>query len=355
MAEIVSGLFGVNPEQLMRQRQATDASNAFRYAQLDPIQQAQMAIYQGGAGLGRAAQGLLGGDPELEKVSAIQKLSSQFDLTSATGMREFARSLQPIAPNEAMMAAKRADEMDLGVQQRATQRSQEIRNLREPTRTALSTLIASGKYTPASIAVYEKSQDPADLVLADKGISNSNKEKIAAAVESNTLIDLGTAEISNYREMIKNKEVQYGPLTNITARTSAAIGSPTDNAIKQQEIESFLISQINEVLNAAKGVQAKDDALRAERQIKTYLAQNSNAGMDKALELLEKTKKNVKKGNEAYIRSLSGEPVSEKPNQPKPPSNIYSIVKSRPGWNDASDAEIDAAIKAGKIKVPTGK
>jgi hypothetical protein len=67
-----------------------------------------------------------------------------------------------------MMAAKRADEMDLGVQQRATQRSQEIRNLREPTRTAMSQLIAAGKYTPTSIALYEKSQDPADLVLVEK-------------------------------------------------------------------------------------------------------------------------------------------------------------------------------------------
>jgi hypothetical protein len=45
-------------------------------------------------------------------VSQIQQLSSQFDLTSAAGMREFARSLQQIAPNEAMMAAKRADEME---------------------------------------------------------------------------------------------------------------------------------------------------------------------------------------------------------------------------------------------------
>ena len=71
MAEIVSGLFGVSPEQLMRQRQATDTSNAFKFAQLDPIGRAQMAIYQGGAGLGRAAQGLLGGDAELERVSKI--------------------------------------------------------------------------------------------------------------------------------------------------------------------------------------------------------------------------------------------------------------------------------------------
>ena len=109
---IVGGLFGVSPEQLMQQRQETDASNAFRYAQLNPLQQAKMSIYQGAAGLGRVAGGLLGGDPELEKVSAIKQLSSQFDLTTAQGMREFAGALQQIAPNEAMMAAKRADELE---------------------------------------------------------------------------------------------------------------------------------------------------------------------------------------------------------------------------------------------------
>ena len=120
MAEnIVSGLFGVNPQQLMQQRQTTDATNAFRFAQLSPMERAQYSIYQGGAGVGRAVGGLLGGDPELEKVSAIKQLSTQFDLTSATGMREFARSLQAQFPQEAMMAGKRADEMDtssLGLQ-----------------------------------------------------------------------------------------------------------------------------------------------------------------------------------------------------------------------------------------------
>jgi hypothetical protein len=169
MAEnIVGGLFGVNPEQLMRQRQTTDANNAFRFAQLSPMERAQYSIYQGGAGLGRAANTLLGGDPEMQKISSIQQLSSQFDLASPDGMRDFARALQPIAPNEAMLAAKRADEMESKTQQIATQRSQEIRNLREPTRTAMTQLIASGKYTPTSIALYEKSQDPADLVLVEK-------------------------------------------------------------------------------------------------------------------------------------------------------------------------------------------
>jgi hypothetical protein len=76
------------------------------------MERAQYSIYQGGAGLGRAANTLLGGDPEMQKISSIQQLSSQFDLTSPTGMRDFARALQPIAPNEAMSAAKRADEME---------------------------------------------------------------------------------------------------------------------------------------------------------------------------------------------------------------------------------------------------
>jgi hypothetical protein len=131
MAEIVNSLFGVSPEQLMRQRQATDASNAFKFAQLDPLEQAKFSIYQGSAGLGRGVQGLLGGDPELEKVSAIKQLSSQFDLTSPTGMREFAQALQQIAPNEAMMAAKRADEMAAATGKATLTQAQTVKALRE--------------------------------------------------------------------------------------------------------------------------------------------------------------------------------------------------------------------------------
>ena len=168
MAEIVGSLFGVSPEQLMSQRQATDAANAFRYAQLDPLEQAKMSIYQGAAGLGRGVQGLLGGDPELERVSKIKQLSSQFDLTTAQGARDFAKALQPFAPQEAMMAVKEAERMEAATGKVGLTAAQTARALREPTRTAMSALIASGKYTPASVALYEKSENPADLVLVEK-------------------------------------------------------------------------------------------------------------------------------------------------------------------------------------------
>lgn len=109
---IVGGLFGVNPEQLMQQRQSTDMANAYRYAQLDPLQRANMSIYQGSAGLGRIAGGLLGGDPELERISKIKQLSSQFDLSTPQGARDFGRALQPFAPVESMKALTKADAME---------------------------------------------------------------------------------------------------------------------------------------------------------------------------------------------------------------------------------------------------
>jgi hypothetical protein len=109
---IVGGLFGVDPQQLMQQRQATDTVNAYRYAQLDPLQQAKMSIYQGSAGLGRGISGLLGGDEEMQKASKIQQLAGQFDLSTPQGAREFGRALQPFAPVESMKALTKADAME---------------------------------------------------------------------------------------------------------------------------------------------------------------------------------------------------------------------------------------------------
>jgi len=347
MADIVNSLFGIDPAALQQQRASTDQAAALKFAGLDDLQRAQYGIALGARGIGRGINQLMGGDEQLNKATKVRQLASQFDMTSAEGIEQFAQAVSPFAPDVAQAAIKRRDEMRLT-----------SANIFQKSGENINTLISSGKFTPESLAVYKQSRNPADLELVEKGLSNTNKEKVAGAVEANTMLEFGISEIGNYRDMIKKGEVQYGPLTNLTARASAAIGYPTDNALKQQEIESFLISQINEVLNAAKGVQAKDDALRAERQIKTYLAANSNDGMDKALELLEKTKRNVKKANEAYINSLTGETATKKPTTPATqgsPKNIYNVVRSRQGWTDATDAEIETAIKAGKIKVPTGK
>jgi hypothetical protein len=359
MAEIVGSLFGVSPEQLMRQRQATDASNAFRYAQLDPLEQAKMSIYQGAAGVGRGVQGLLGGDPELEKISKIKQLSSQFDLTTGDGARKFAQALQPFAPQEAMMAVREADRLDASVTERGLKAAQTTKALREPNKTAMSTLIASGKYTPASIALYEKSENPADLVLVDKKegkeLPAGTMKEIATAERNNSILNKTNTTLDSYIDKVKDNKITFTLGANIAGWAQKQSGTQDANTREQVSLKKFLENERNNILLSAKGTQTEGDADRAMKQIFDETDWRSNDSVKQALEDLKAYKEGQIDANKVFIGTLRNEPVSQKPTQPKTPSNIYSIVKSRPGWNDASKEEIDAAIKAGKIKVPTGK
>lgn len=303
---IVNGLFGIDPLQYQQQQVAQQANANMQLAQMDPLQRANYSLMQGGTQLGNTGMQLLGvQDPMLVAATELKQIASQFNTTTPQGLEQLAQAIAAKYPQQAQQAIAAANKMKL-----------DMANIYHKSGENLNSLIASGKYTPESLAKFQISRNAGDLELAEKGLSAGNKEKVAATIEANTLIDSGTAEIGNYRDMIKKGEVQYGPLTNLAAKATAAMGSPSENALKQQEIESFITGQINEVLNAAKGVQAKDDALRAERQIKGFLSQNSNAGMDKALEVLEKTKKRVKEGNNAYIESLTG----SKPSAPAAPT-----------------------------------
>jgi hypothetical protein len=214
MAEIVGGLFGVSPEQLVRQRQATDTANAFRFAQLAPLEQAKMSIYQGSAGLGRGISGLLGGDPELERVSQIKQLSSQFDLTTAQGARDFARALQPFAPQEAMMAVREADRIEqsgLGRQKTVAETTlAEARTqaaLREKTGSSYRTLTpaearARGLSPSASYQVEEGTnkvtqigQGPAVVFNAPLvGAEKAYAGKVGSSAADRDIAQFGTAE-----------------------------------------------------------------------------------------------------------------------------------------------------------------
>jgi hypothetical protein len=185
----------------MRQRQTTDANNAFRFAQLSPMERAQMAIYQGGAGVGRAVTGLLGGDPEMERVSQIKQLSSQFDLTSPEGARQFAQALQPFAPNEAMMAVREADRMeqagltrqktaaDIGVTQRKESQEERLRAelaALPPTATAADRIAVVSKYGNPDVILRtlqasEDRQAALEQRRATAGLAAATREETRSA------------------------------------------------------------------------------------------------------------------------------------------------------------------------------
>jgi hypothetical protein len=111
MADIVNNLFGVDPAALQQQRAATDFAQAFRFAQLDPLERANLAIYQGSAGLGRGVTQLLGGDEQLNKATKVREIASQFNMANPGEVMAFAREVAPFAPDVAQAAIKRSNDM----------------------------------------------------------------------------------------------------------------------------------------------------------------------------------------------------------------------------------------------------
>jgi hypothetical protein len=111
--DIVGGLFGMTPEAYQQGMNRRDTAANLTAAQLTPGQLAGYYAMEAGTGLGRAAQGLLGvEDPQLNMIRDVQQMRSQFDTSSAPGLRAFARSLAEKGYTDfAIQAATKADAM----------------------------------------------------------------------------------------------------------------------------------------------------------------------------------------------------------------------------------------------------
>jgi hypothetical protein len=94
MAQVMNSLFGMTPESLMADREATLQAQAMQYAQADPFQRASANLYRGGNQLGGAIGGMLGAqDPQLQKATALQSILQQADTTTPEGLAALAQTL----------------------------------------------------------------------------------------------------------------------------------------------------------------------------------------------------------------------------------------------------------------------
>lgn len=159
MADIVNSLFGIDPAALQQQQQFLDANQAYRFAQLDPLQRANMAIYQGGAGIGRGLNQLLGGDEQLNRATQIRQLASGIDFTDPESIDKFAQRVSSINPQVAAQAAQRAADLRLT----GAKTTRALREARTPTSglgkliTERDELIAGGLATnDPRILAYDK-------------------------------------------------------------------------------------------------------------------------------------------------------------------------------------------------------
>jgi polyhydroxyalkanoate synthesis regulator phasin len=113
MATSIESLFGITPEDLMASREAQAQKEALTFAQLSPVQRANMGGFMAGRQIGGSIGGLLGAqDPELERIRQRQALVQGIDLADPSALRAAAaRALQSGDTSAASLLATRAAEV----------------------------------------------------------------------------------------------------------------------------------------------------------------------------------------------------------------------------------------------------
>jgi hypothetical protein len=163
----ILGLFQT-PDQYAAAQDAALQKQFIQRATLDPFQKASVLGQQAGYSAAQGIGGALGGkDPQLEMISRRNVLLSQLNPNDPKTYAKVAEvAAQMGDPQFAVLIAqegrKAESESALGEFRRA-QAKRENREI-DP----FQKLVESGKYTPPSLAEFQKTGNPADLVLYEK-------------------------------------------------------------------------------------------------------------------------------------------------------------------------------------------
>jgi len=377
---IVGGLFGMTPEMYQQQQNQNALKQASELAQLDPFALAKTGIGYGANRLAGAIGGMLGGeDPQLQRISAFQNMASQADLTSPQGYATLGRQLVASGDVQRGMALIQRSQ-DLAKEQAQTAQYAGIQNERERKaleevnvkRSRMQALMDSGaaktmdeaaalasndqtfqeaigmsKLNPAAKAEKAMYVQAAELYPNDpikqfqyvesvkqgsKPHTDAEIKDIAETRQGNVIVQSKIQRTNDYLSQVSGPQpkILFGPASNFKAwaESTGFLGEPSDNTKAQDDVRSYLTEGINGVLNAAKGVQAKDDALRAQKQIEGYLKLNTNAGAEQALKRLKQAQEDVLASNNVYLESrVRSIPTPPTPGGSNPMSRRDELLK----------------------------
>jgi hypothetical protein len=159
----ILGLF-TTPEQYQQSQRQAQEAQAIQYANLNPRAQADYGFFRAGQQLGGAIGGALGGqDPQLQLIARRQQLASQLDPNNPDSFMQVAKMAADTGDQQFAIVVADAGRKAMSDFALIQQRNRE-RQGADP----FEQLIRSGKYTPESLATYQKSQNVGDLVLLEK-------------------------------------------------------------------------------------------------------------------------------------------------------------------------------------------
>ena len=165
MAEnIVGSLFGLTPEMYGEQQRRSALREGVELAQLDPAARGAAMTYAGARGFGNAIGGAMGiEDPQLKLISARNTIAQQIDQTNPESILKGAQMLAQAGDQQGAFAlaqyARQAQSESALTQQRMREKA-----AADP----FQQLLRTGKYTPESLAEFQRTGKPEDLMLFEK-------------------------------------------------------------------------------------------------------------------------------------------------------------------------------------------
>ncbi len=191
--DIVGGLFGITPEMYQQNVGEDILNQGVKMGQLAPDAFGRANVYAGAAQLGRGIAGAMGAqDPQLQKISALQALGQQYDVTTPEGLMQAAGAIRTQYPDVAFGLSQSAQQLGLAraKTQKETLSAQQEEKLRSelaslgPNATQADVLRTVTKFgSPDKIlAVLESSSRAADTNATRlDAIKLTNDAKIEAA------------------------------------------------------------------------------------------------------------------------------------------------------------------------------
>jgi hypothetical protein len=232
MAEnIVAGLFGLTPEMYGEQQRRSALREGVELAQLDPAARGAAMTYAGARGLGNAIGGAFGiEDPQLKMISARNTIAQQIDQTNPESILKGAQMLAQMGDQQGAMAlaqyARQAQsEMAQAQQRLAAARASDAAATRERFQAdPFQKLVESGKYTPPSLAEYQRTGKPEDLVLYEKPekptSANIKEIGVAEATREPVYLDVNNDQQFIYKKDETGKQVRVPFTGGVDRKTS---------------------------------------------------------------------------------------------------------------------------------------
>jgi hypothetical protein len=213
--------------------------------------------YAGARGLGGAIAGAMGvEDPQLKLISARNSIAQQIDQSDPESILQGAQMLAQMGDQQGAMAlaqyARQAQGDVAQTKQRlAAAMASEAAAKRERLQTdPFQKLVESGKYTPASLAEYQRTGLPADLVLYEKPekpekplAANIKEIGVAESTREPVYLDVNADQQFIYKKDETGKQVRV-PFTGGVDRTTAKTNV---GGIKLPEGESEFVKELGKL------------------------------------------------------------------------------------------------------------